>query len=288
MSFNIKIFRVLDEYFKKLDSAPISPSGMFTSEGDKERYETLFMYAFRKYRAAIYHYENVRGFIKADEPNAQRPLSPDLEKHRVSKMVMRISRTVDHYVYELSAFLEALKSSVDFLASACSPHLPDIELDSIKTLIKLVKNGRSGPIFNEVRKNIEWLEKLRSYRHHVVHRRIISTSSGHETHMIGDLTKTIRHPIIIPESPPSYIPDTRRQRMMEEELSGLDSSYTEVRVRTANGKEKIVDFSLKYSPSSGFIAIEDFMKLHLVSCEELFTQIIQVLTELEFRTYDCI
>jgi len=286
MSFDAKIFEVLNEYFKKLDSAPISSTGMFTSESDKERYETLFIYAFRKYRAAIYHYENVKGFIKADKANAQKLLSPELEKHQASKMVMRISKTADHYVYELSAFLEALKSSADFLATACSPHLPGIELDSIKTFIKLVKRGRSGPIFNEVRKNIEWLEKLRSYRHHVVHRRIISTSSGHETHLVRGLTKTVQHPVIIPESPPSYIPDTRRQRMMEDEPSGLDSSWTEVRVRTADEKEEVVDFSLKYSPSSDYIAIEDFMKSHLASYEELFTQIIQVLTELDFKIYD--
>ena len=121
----------------------------------------------------------------------------------------------------------------------------------------------------------------------MVHRRIISASSGHETHLVGGLTKTVQYPVIIPESPPSYIPDTRRQRMMEEnQPSGLNSSWTGVSVRTADGKEEVVDFSLKYSPPSGFVAIEDFMKSHLASYEELFTQIIQALTELEFKTYN--
>jgi len=284
MCSDAKIFKVLDEYFKKLDTAPILPTGMFTSEGDKERYETLFMYAFRKYRAAIYHYENVKNFIKADEANAQKLLSPELENSQASKIVMRVSRTADHYAYELSAFLEALKSSVDFLATACTSHLPDIKFDSLKTLIRLVKKRhRTGPIFDEVKRNLEWLERLRSYRHHVVHRRIISTSSGYERRVIEGIAKTAIHPVIIPESPPPYIPDTRRRRAMEESL-GFDSSWKEVRVNVVNGKEKILNYSFSYHPPDGFTAIEDFMESHLNSFKKFFTEIIHTLSGLNFRT----
>jgi hypothetical protein len=283
MSSDAKIFEVLDEYFKKLDTTPISPTGIFSSESDKERYETLFMYAFRKYRAAIYHYENVKAFIKADEANVQKTLIPELEKSQASKMVMRISRTADHYAYELSAFLEALKSSVDFLAAACTPHLPDIKFDSIKTLTRLVKKGRTGPIFDEVKRNLEWLERLRSYRHHVVHRRIISTSSGYERRVIEGIAKTAIHPVIIPESPPPYIPDTRRRRAMEESL-GFDSLWKEVRVKMVNGREKILNYSFSYHPPAGFTAIENFMESHLNSFEKFFTEIVHTLSGLNFRT----
>jgi len=285
MSSDAKIFEVLDKYFKRLDNVPISPTGMFTSESDKERYETFFMYAFRKYLAAIYHYENVRGFIKADEANAQKILPPNLEKYQASKMVMKISRNADHYAYELSAFLEALKSSVDFLSAACSPHLPGIELDGIGTLIKLVnKRSKTGPIFDEVKRNLKWIERLRSYRHHVVHRRIISTSSGYEKRVVEDVAKTVVHPVIIPESPPSYVPDTRMRRAMKEETFSFDSSWSEVRVKTADGKEKNLYHSFAYYPPADFVAIEDFMESHLNSFEKFFTEIVHALSSLDFRT----
>ncbi len=285
-----KIFEVLDNCFTKLDNAPISPDGMFTSERDKERYETVFMYAFRKYQAAIYHYKNVKRFIEAEKADMKESIIPDMKtgdkkKFQPSKLVMRISRTADHYVYELSAFLEALKSSIDFLCTACSPHLSGIEMNSIKTPIKLAEKGASGPIIDAVKKHIEWLKNLREYRHHVVHRRIIPSSSGYENHSIGDIIKTVRYPVVIPKSPPSYVPDTRRKRMMEDELSSLDFSRGEARFITKDGKEEIVYLSIEYSPSSGFIAIENFMKSHLNSFEEFFTQIIHALEKLEFKTY---
>jgi len=285
MRSDMRIFEVLDGYFEKLDVAPISPTGMFTCISDKERYETLFMYAFRKYKAATYHYENVKAFIKADKANGQKLLSSRLAKPQVSKIVMRISRTADHYTYELSAFLEALKSSVDFVATACTPHFSGIEFDSIRTLMKLVeKRGKTGPIFDEVKRSLEWLKRLRSYRHHVVHRRVISTSSGYEKRVINGIAKTAIHPVIIPESPPPYILDTRRGRAMEESL-GLDSSLIEMHAKTADGKEKILDYSFAYYPPAGFTAIEDFMESHLNSFKKFFTEIIYALSDLDFRTY---
>ena len=196
---------------------------------------------------------------------------------------MKISRTADHYAYELSAFLEALKSSIDFLAVACSPHLTGINPNGIRTLIRLVKKGETGAIFNEVKRNLEWLERLRSYRHHVVHRRILSTSSGYEKRVTGDIANTVIYPVIIPESPPPYVPDTRMRRAMEETFS-LDSSWSEVRVKTADGKERIISHSFAYHPPAGFVAIDDFMESHLNSFENFFTEIVHALSGLDFKT----
>lgn len=210
----------------------------------------------------------------------------DNTEFRPSKFAISISRTADHYVYELSAFLGALRSSIDFLCTSCAPHLSGIKMNSVTTLIKLVeKRGKSGPIIDVVRNNIEWLKELRSYRDHVVHRQIISSSSGYEKHSIGDITKTVRYPVVIPKSLPFYVPDTRRKRMMDDELSRLDFSRGEARIITEDGIEEIVYLSIEYDPSSDFIAIEDFMKLHLSSYEEFFAQIIQSLEKLDFKTY---
>lgn len=286
-----EVFEVLNNYLIKLDNAPISPDGMFTSERDKERYEKTFIYAFRKYQAAIYHYKNVQRFIEAEKADMKTSMIPDVTtgantKFRPSKLAISISRTADHYVYELSAFLGVLRSSIDFLCTACAPHLSGIKMDSVTTLIKLVeKRGKSGPIIDVVRNNIEWLKELRSYRDHFVHRQIISSLSGYEKHSIGDITKTVRYPVVIPKSLPFYAPDTRRERMMDDELSRLDFSMGEARIITEDGNEEIVYLFIEYDPSSDFIAIEDFMKLHLSSYEEFFAQVIQSLEKLEFKTY---
>lgn len=292
-SNNSSIFETLDNYFKKIDDAPISPSRIFVSEIDKERYETLFMYAFEKYRAARYHYENVKKFIKIEDPNSKNSKMTDTEPIKINGVQIAIARSwscvslpADHYVFELSAFLAALRSSIDFLCIACSHHLPGIKTRSIATLIKLVEKGRSGPIFKEVNNNIKWLNKLRSYRDHLIHNLVISASSGYETHRIGNLSKTIRYPVIIPESPPSFILDTRMRRMMEESSSNLDRCWSEIHAKTENGKEEIADFSLKFVPPAGYIIIEDFMQYHLDSYEKFFTEIIQALEDLRFKTCD--
>ena len=282
------ISETLDNYFKKLDDAQITQNGMFPSENEKEKYETFLMYAFRKYRAAIYHYENVKRFIETDEAEATDFKLANIQpkedkKYPTLKSVMKISWTADHYVYELSAFLEALKSSVDFLATVCCFHLSDIKCDSIRRLINHVKEGRTGPIFDKVEKYHEWLEKLRKYRNYVVHRLILSTSSGHETRVIKNVSKTVRYPILIPESPPSYVPDTRMKRAMEEELMGLASSESELRFKSLDGREEIVIYSFSYYPSTGFVYIEDFLESHLNKFEGFFMEIIYTLSSLDFK-----
>jgi hypothetical protein len=283
MASDEKIFKTLDNYFEKLDSAPISSPGMFKSDHHKEHYETIFMYSFRKYRAAIYHYSNVKNFIKTNEDVAQKLLSRGTKEDKTSKVA--ISMTADQYTYELSAFLEALKSSVDFLAVACCLHLPGIKSDSISPLMKIAKNGvKQGPIFNEIRQNLEWLEGLRSYRHHLVHYRIMSTSCGYEKRVINGIPKIIVHPVCIPESPPPYVPDTRIRRAMEKS-SCFDYSSSKICVKTENGTEKIIDCAFKYYPQAGYIAIEEFMELQINSFEKFFTEIIDALSNLDFKTY---
>ena len=293
-----QVYEALERYFKKLDHAPLSPSTILSSENDKERYETAFMYAFRKYAAAEYHYRRVSRFIEAEKAHLEDTPPIDFSGLSVAKGpniqlpkgVFKFQMSADHYVYELSAFLEALKSSLDFIAAACSPHLRGIEMDSISTLIRLVRKDQSGPILDQVKGNIEWLERLREYRHHVVHRRVISAASGHEVHTVGDSTKKVRHPVVIPVDPPAYIPDTRHSRMLDDvsedegNIPGLSRTSSEVSVST-DDVTLFRDFSVEYRSAPGWIAIEEFMKSHLDTYESFFMQLIEALTELDFTAY---
>jgi hypothetical protein len=151
--------------------------------------------------------------------------------------------------------------------------------------MKLVKKGDNrGSIFDEIRGNLEWLEGIRAYRHHLVHYRIISTSCGYEQRVVNGVQKIIVYPVIIPESPPPYIPDTREKRALEKSPF-FNYSGSFISIKDKNGDEKIIDCTLKYYPPLGYVTIEDFMILHLNSFEKFFTELIQALSELDFKNF---
>ena len=148
---------------------------------------------------------------------------------------MSVLRTADHYIYELSAFLTALKSCLDFFATACSSHFVGTHADSIRTLIHGVEQkGKSGPVFHLISKHLAWLKQVREYRHHLVHRMVLAASAGHEIHRRGRHLKAVTYPVAVPQSTPSYVPDTRRHRMLGD-ADHLDSVEFESSVMKSDG-----------------------------------------------------
>ena len=135
-----RVYPILDKYFKLLDEEPLKSNSLFSTHDDKEKYETSFMYAFRKYRAALYHLENISRLKNNDFKKVGIRRMPNTKiSHSRFKYKTKTSFSADYYVYELSAFLEALKSCLDFLAAAIECHLKGIQLDSLTTLKKLAK-----------------------------------------------------------------------------------------------------------------------------------------------------
>lgn len=57
----------MDDYFKKLDNAPLFPDSLFKNNEEKENYETKLMFSFRKYQAARYHFQKVMKYLKEEE-----------------------------------------------------------------------------------------------------------------------------------------------------------------------------------------------------------------------------
>jgi len=283
---DIDVYHVLDNYFKQLDSVSIKSDGFFRQEDDKDRYETLFMYSFRKFQAAKYHYSNVlkfliRGFKSEKGARIKAELLDSNHKTKGS-IVSAITTTEissNYYVYELSAFLEALKSAIDFLAAACEIHLKGIKLDSITPLIRLVLKGKTGPILDQAKKHLVWLEYIRSYRHHLVHRKLFTISSVTKSIYKGDKESKIHAPIVIPKKPPRYTPDTRKNRLLRNSF-GLEVPCIE---STVTIDDKIIDYNLEYLITEDYISIEEFMKNNLYSFNEFFIDIINDLTNLNFN-----
>lgn len=297
---------LLNDYFKRLDAVQISSEGTFTTEKDKERYETLFMYALRKYQAAVYHFDNVKRIIEsykawveelARKREADRPAEISLGSGQKVKIHLRTAvRSPAHRcVYELSAFLEALKSSLDFLATVSSYHLTGVSADSISTFMKIAKKGRSGPIVDEVASHHEWLQTLRDYRHHLVHRLVVVLEGGFQIDAIGDHVSKVFHPVVVPKKTPRYVPDTRSQREMvgwdlalgnPEDPAGGEIPEGLARIESwfigEVGDKELYKYSVKVDPSPDYIPIEDFMASHLASYETFFRDILDRLESLNF------
>ena len=95
------VYATIDQYFSHMDDAPVGGNSIFQDDQEKEKHETIIMYAFRKYRAAVYHSENIRRYL-ADE-------SSDLHSRKIldghtltnnSGAKISVRKTADHFVYE--------------------------------------------------------------------------------------------------------------------------------------------------------------------------------------------
>ena len=278
------LFDRLDSYFKKLDGIQLEKNDLFSTFEDKERYETHFMYAIRKYNAAVYHFNQVMKYLEKDKARVETMeiKAKDSEKFNVDiptnsiKMTYSTRKISNHYFYEFSAFMEALKSAIDFLAAACEPHIKGIDFDSITTLIKLVRKGVSNPIIDAVKKNLKELQHIREYRHHVVHRIIFNINTINEKTIFDDKEFSARSPVMVPVDPPKYEPDTRRSRMIE---GDNDISHSES-ILKINGK--IVEYEKKFIIPEGYKPIEVFMNEKLNICESFFQNMIDALDSLNF------
>ena len=272
------VYLTLDHYLDKLDTVTVSETGFFKTDHEKEHYETIFMYSFRKYRAAVYHSNLINKFLIEYVENAQ--TNPLREIKDDETFTTNICYTADHFAFELSAFLESLKSSVDFLATNCSFHIPRIQCKSISTLLKRAKDeNERDPIFDVIRQNQKWLDELRIYRHHFVHFRFNSTSCGYKRQVIKGAQKIFIYPVIIPQSPPPYVPDTRRYRAEEKSpFLNYRGGFTQIK-NNNDGKKNIFMFY----PPLGYITIEDFIEVYLNSYQKFFTELMQTLSDLDFQ-----
>ncbi len=246
------------------------------------------MFFFRKFQAAEYHYKNVLNFLEEDK-HASTTFgnfegSEDLISNETKlplKSSLTIEKPANHYVYELSAFLEALKSTIDFLATVAGFHIKGVQLDSISTLMNMVKKGRTGLIFDQIKTHYEWLSYIRDYRHHLVHRLILYMSSVYKKIDVFNQSKTYLKPITVPKKPPKNILDTRENRLLGD---GFSYERSRIEIKTKYG-EKSIRTHFEYLPDIGYIPIKDFMENQLKSFRLFFKDIIDILTTLEFKQY---
>lgn len=282
----------LDTLFEKLDAAIISENIILKSEKSKEHYETRLMFAFRKLQAARHHLDNVHRLkdVASKELNDAAP--PDVgqiasrsELGGVKARVV-VRRMANEYAFELSACLTATKGSLDFLATVCALHLSGVKADSIRTLMRLVEKGKkTDPLLYEVAEKLIWLKELRNYRDHLVHRLCIVPTSGWAMESVEGQVVKQSFPVVVPQGTPKFVADTRRARLMDEELtSGLAESRSEAWITYPGAAKELLEHSLSYEAAPGLVPIEELMQHHIAELEEFFEKIVLRLIDLDFKS----
>jgi hypothetical protein len=274
----------MEALFELLDNALLAPATILKSDGQKQHYETLLMFAFRKRQAAIYH----RGRVDDLSNEKQKETNRILAKGKISlgpsvtQMTAKVSKSANEFTYELSAFFAAIRSSIDFLARLLGEHSKAIEVGSITTYLKLIKAGKVGPTLDVVGKHEAWLVHLQDYRDYLIHRLVIGAISGGQREFKnGQWINTI-YPIAVPDETPTHVPDTRVFRAMDDPENKFDVRSSELSVTYPGGKAELFERTFELTPQKGYIRIEKLMDRELKAFESFFVDVVDVLINLKF------
>lgn len=263
----------MDLLFKAIDESAVSEKHpIFRKPDDKEYYETQLMFAYRKQEAAEHHITNVENRLAADEATAIAGMKKPkkLAKNVVASTLHMITDVGSHaYVHELAAFLAAIRSGVDFLATAAARTIPGVKTQSVHTLENMVKKGKGGKVLDVVKAHQAWLVQLRGYRDEMIHShlpQVPATGWLISTIGISPNRKTSKAvlPVVVPRLTPKRGLDTRRSRAMDEEVPcGLERREIHGTFTHIDGSEVTLQHKVSFEPSSSHMPIAEFMNHHL-------------------------
>lgn len=277
----------LEQLFKELDFAQVDISHPILKKfDDKEHYETRLMFAVRKRQAAKYYIDNVIKSLTESAAGAKKHAAASKKKQvgTATQFSISVTGSSSDCVHELAAFLSALRSGLDFLTMAAVRSITGTTAHSVHTLMTMVEKGQTAPVLAVVAKHLVWLNQLKDYRDEVVHRLVIQQpASGWKVSHKGK-TSMAMLPVVVPASTPKFTPDTRRSRMMDQEVPhGLMQHESTATVTYPDGSEEVIEHEVKYSPESGYMPIEDFMRDHLKAYDDFLRDIFIVLAGLKFQ-----
>lgn len=275
----------LEKVLKAIDAAPVAKDQpIFKKLDDKEYYETLLMFSYRKQQAAQHHFDNVDAMLKNANDDALANAT-SAAKAKQPKAVTSSSMTwsAEAYIHELSAFLAALRTGLDFLAMAAGKTMKGVTAHSMHTLEGMADKGGTGLVLDVVKTNSAWLEELRDYRDEVVHRQVVrAPAAGWVVSTKGKMSTAVL-PIVVPRTTPKRVLDTRRSRMMESDAPvGLNRTETYADVTDAHGNKKVLEHSVSYVPTTTHMPITLFMSYHAKEYREFSIGLFEALEKSEF------
>jgi hypothetical protein len=279
----------LDGLLKAIDDAPTAPDQqIFRKLDDKEFFETQLMFSLRKQQAAEHHIGNVQSMLTTAEAAAIEAMK---NKGKLAKNVVASTASLVNsgpsaaYIHELSAFLAAIRSGLDFLTVAAARTIPGTVAHSMHTLEKMVDKGQQGGILEVVKTHQEWLAELRDYRDEVVHRQVVQApAEGWLVSTKGKTSKEIM-PIVVPRRTPQRAFDTRRSRMMDNDVPpGLDRMESHGEATFPDGTKKTFEHKVSFRPAATHISILELMTHHLSEYRNFSAEVFAAITKSGFGT----
>ncbi|MCA0249099.1 MAG: hypothetical protein LCH93_21005 [Proteobacteria bacterium] len=274
----------MDALLLKLDKAPLAPTSIFKTEAQKEHYESLLMFAFRKRQGAQYHRKRIDVIAAVEQAEADKILkAPEGSiELKPSSIKMSISKSNNDYAHELSAFCAAIRTSMDFLARLLAEHTKAVQVFSISSYLSWAEEGRTGPTVAVIAKHAKWLRHIQSYRDYLIHRLVLNTMSGQERVYRHGTWANNAYPVTVPSETLKHVPDTRRSRMMDEPEQRFNYSTTKAWLTDEKGESTIFQHSIEISPREGDIRIEEMMDRELKAFDSFFNDLVEVLLVLDF------
>lgn len=276
-----EVRRAFEEHLQKLDQTPLSLDAVFENEHSRERYESLITFTFHKFLAAKYHLERVEALLESErqaldsftaQAEAQSEIISADRPHKVT-LTSSMLREAPAFGYELVAFMAAIKTGLDFLATAAAIHFNGMKCDSIKVFIRRAERNNIDPFSSCVSRHLDWIKNTRDYRHHLLHRFIVRTQSGGRISVQGDKCARVIYPVVVPTKTPRGCLDTRRVRSFEATLNDvqrIDISESYACVTYPDGRTETLTHEIGATPARGHERVEDFMHRHLQAFAEFF------------------
>jgi len=246
--------------------------------------------ALGKLDAATYHCSNLASRVQSSHKNAKTLAGKlgDPANAKVQPDMTRVSGvfSVREIAFEIDAFLAAARASIDFGGTLLALHLGMNGRTSITRVLQSVEKSPMGG-FAFLLGWAPWIEALKRYRDECVHYRTLRPRTGYEAARRKGALAVAVMPFVIPQEIASDQPDTRATRFGmgrddDYPLVGLDKIESWGTVRFDNGNSEVVDHSIEYIPSKGYVRVEDFCAQHLEKLREFLIELFEAALKAKF------
>lgn len=278
------IYELINSHLEIVYSQAIGKNNFFSNKKEKDRYESFLNHSFRCLKASCYHQKAILAH-KSELVEWANEMKKNVSFGNMKgQSSLKMNKNVDHFAFELFAFVASLKSSIDFLLTATHYHLMfekcerALGIGDIERFLDNPKKDKKIQVAQiyEMRK---WLNYLNNYRNSLLHRSSLMIKAGFEYRVIDEIQGTEIFPVTIPIEPQDFILDTREMRAYTfGDNHHLDKTESKVEITSADGKKTILRHEVKYKPSMFEIEVEDFMAEQLLFYKKFVKTYIENIT----------
>ena len=290
---NKDVYSAAEIFLKALDAAPTGTGAILKDVPSKNWMETSVLRAISKLDAASYHYSNVARLVQSAHEKSE-TLAGGL-KHPTNTTFQATASAsgtffVQEIAFEIDALLAAARASIDFGGNVVARHLVGMDgRTGIKPVLKSIKKAPNS-FFSFLLGWEAWIESLKKYRDECVHYRALRTQTGYEAVSRNGVLATAILPFVVPQEIGHDRPDTRvarsgMDRPDDEDhlVEGLERSESCGWISIDGGPKRVTDFSISYSPASGYVPVEDFCAQHLEKLREFLVRIFKETPKAKFE-----